>query len=237
MGPEDLPLALSRHATSKIDGTDLLNITSFGFRGEALPSLGAVGRLTITSRNGGPAHRVEVSGGAMGPGETRRPDPWHGGRAARPVPRHARAAEIPALRPGRDAGDHRRGEAAGHGRTRRRLHPERRRGRPRDLPRRGRAGRPVRGAAHGSPPCSAATSPTTPCRSTRSARAPPDGLRRAADLFARAPRSRSTSSSTAARCATSCSWARCGRPTWTCSAATGTRRRRCSSTARPNGST
>ena len=46
----DLPLAMSRHATSKIDGSDLLNIHTFGFRGEALPSLGAVGRLTITSR-------------------------------------------------------------------------------------------------------------------------------------------------------------------------------------------
>ncbi|MFW5641981.1 MAG: DNA mismatch repair endonuclease MutL, partial [Roseicyclus sp.] len=67
MGPEDLPLALSRHATSKIDGTDLLNITSFGFRGEALPSLGAVGRLTITSRaRGDTAHRIEVSGGRLG---------------------------------------------------------------------------------------------------------------------------------------------------------------------------
>ena len=44
MTAEDLPLALSRHATSKIDGSDLLDIRSFGFRGEALPSLGAVGQ-------------------------------------------------------------------------------------------------------------------------------------------------------------------------------------------------
>ncbi|MDP5366397.1 MAG: DNA mismatch repair endonuclease MutL [Paracoccaceae bacterium] len=68
MAPEDLPLALSRHATSKIDGSDLLNIHSFGFRGEALPSLGAVGRLTITSRAGGQdAAQITVAGGQIGP--------------------------------------------------------------------------------------------------------------------------------------------------------------------------
>src|SRR6056297_3808578 len=50
IAPGDLALALARHATSKIDGADLLDIHSFGFRGEALPSLGAVGRLTITAR-------------------------------------------------------------------------------------------------------------------------------------------------------------------------------------------
>jgi DNA mismatch repair protein MutL len=66
MGPDDLPLALSRHATSKIDGSDLLNIQSFGFRGEALPSLGAVGRLKIVSRvTGGEAHEIRVTGGEM----------------------------------------------------------------------------------------------------------------------------------------------------------------------------
>ena len=63
--PVDLPLALSRHATSKIDGSDLLNIHSFGFRGEALPSLGAVGRLTITSRAQGEAGQISVNGGTM----------------------------------------------------------------------------------------------------------------------------------------------------------------------------
>lgn len=68
IAPDQLPLALSRHATSKIDGSDLLNIHTFGFRGEALPSLGAVGRLTIQSRAAGfDAAEIQVEGGKHNP--------------------------------------------------------------------------------------------------------------------------------------------------------------------------
>ena len=63
---EDLPLAMMRHATSKIDGSNLLNIQSFGFRGEALPSLGAVGKLTIMSRCGqSDGAELQVDGGTL----------------------------------------------------------------------------------------------------------------------------------------------------------------------------
>ena len=66
MSSDQLPLALQRHATSKIDGSDLLNIQSFGFRGEALPSLGAVGRLSIVSRvDGQAAAQITVNAGEI----------------------------------------------------------------------------------------------------------------------------------------------------------------------------
>jgi DNA mismatch repair protein MutL len=69
MGPEDLALAIERHATSKLSDDDLIDIRFLGFRGEALPSIGSVSRLSITSRprSGGDAHVVAVEGGALTP--------------------------------------------------------------------------------------------------------------------------------------------------------------------------
>lgn len=66
MHKDDLTLSIERHATSKLaDDDDLLNISHLGFRGEALPSIGAVSRLQITSRpNGGDAAwTIHVEGG------------------------------------------------------------------------------------------------------------------------------------------------------------------------------
>lgn len=50
MSPEDLSLAIERHCTSKIIEEDLIHIKTLGFRGEALPSIGAAARLKIISR-------------------------------------------------------------------------------------------------------------------------------------------------------------------------------------------
>ncbi len=61
----DLALAVERHATSKLADDDLLDIRTLGFRGEALPSIGAVARLTITSRHVSEPHAfaITVDGG------------------------------------------------------------------------------------------------------------------------------------------------------------------------------
>ena len=51
MGPEDLALAVERHATSKLrNEEDLFRVATLGFRGEALPSIGSVAKMEITSR-------------------------------------------------------------------------------------------------------------------------------------------------------------------------------------------
>lgn len=64
---DELALSLERHATSKLDGEDLVNIRWFGFRGEALPSIASVSRLTLLSRQrGADAWEISAMAGEIG---------------------------------------------------------------------------------------------------------------------------------------------------------------------------
>ena len=65
MPPTDMALALERHATSKLPNGAIDRVTSFGFRGEALPSIASVSRLTLESRErGGDGWRIEIDHGS-----------------------------------------------------------------------------------------------------------------------------------------------------------------------------
>jgi DNA mismatch repair protein MutL len=84
--PDDLPLALTSHATSKLrDADDLFCIRSLGFRGEALASIGGVAQVTLQSRPPELAHgsQITCNGGELGPIR-----PWNGAPGTRIEVRH-----------------------------------------------------------------------------------------------------------------------------------------------------
>src|SRR5919202_1924779 len=66
MGREDAILSLDRHATSKVrSAADLVGVSTFGFRGEALPAIASVSRLTLTTSDGDTGTELTVTGGRL----------------------------------------------------------------------------------------------------------------------------------------------------------------------------
>ncbi len=67
MSKDDLELAVQRHTTSKLDEKDIMDIQSFGFRGEALPSIGSISRMTISTydQNSKSAWQIYIEGGVV----------------------------------------------------------------------------------------------------------------------------------------------------------------------------
>lgn len=65
MSLQDLEIAVQRHTTSKLDEDDLLNINSFGFRGEALPSIASISKMLITSKaiDADKSYQIQLTGG------------------------------------------------------------------------------------------------------------------------------------------------------------------------------
>ena len=117
MTPDEAHLALKRHATSKLSAIDdLFTLSSMGFRGEALPSIAAVSKLTLTTRardaaDGDGAYELMVEAGIAGRRAAGRRARRHPHRGARSAWQRARAPEVHARR-GDRVGAHRRGGAA-----------------------------------------------------------------------------------------------------------------------------